>query len=137
FSESPPGYHARKYDWNYRANSLGPGRCWLLLAGNTVVGTAGLSRRRFRLNGGPIDVGLASDFAVDREHRCFQPALMLQKAVLSSLTHDTNLIYGLPNQSAIGVFRRLGYQSLGVSSPTGLFVAVLWRLESLGWTGGG
>src|SRR5262249_28885102 len=88
-------------------------RCWLLLAGDQVVGTAGLGLRRLFLDGVTAQVGLASDFAVDPEHRSVQPALQLQKAVLACLGDDLPLIYGLPNRKSSAVFRRLGYQEVG------------------------
>jgi hypothetical protein len=55
-------------------------------------------------------VGVASDLAVDAQHRSLQPALMLQKKVLNDVSAtDISLVYGLPNGKSIGVFRRLGY----------------------------
>jgi hypothetical protein len=58
-------------------------------------------------------VGVASDFAVDPEHRSLQPAMRLQKAVLACLGDDLPLIYGFPNSQAVGVCHRLGYRTVG------------------------
>ena len=103
--------HRRKFEWYYRQCPWGA-RCWLLEApnGGPVVGTAGLGVRRFRLqNGTSARVGVASDFAVDTEHRSLRPAMMLARAVAASVGSEVDYIYGLPNSQSAGVFKRVGY----------------------------
>jgi hypothetical protein len=106
------------YAWYYQHNPYGEGRCWLLLAepGNKVVGTAGLGLRRIKVGTKTILAGLASDFAVDREHRSLLPALLLQKALLGARNEELRLIYGVPNDRAQGIFRHLGYNAVGTKT---------------------
>lgn len=106
-----PAVQAAKYDWFYFGNPVGKGRCWLLRHRPTqrIVGTAGLGLRRFCVGGSSLLVGLGCDLAVDKEHRLLQPAMMLQKGVLESLSGGVDFIYGLPNVKAAPVFQRLGY----------------------------
>jgi hypothetical protein len=79
--------------------------------GGGVVGTAGVGLRRLRVGGPTVVAGLASDFAVDPEHRSLGPAMMLQRAVLETLDDGVDVIYGLPNAKALPVFKRLGYSA--------------------------
>lgn len=103
--------HRSRFAWYYLENPCGPGRCWLLRAPDgRVVGTAGLGLRRVKMGDQIKLAGIASDFAVDAEHRTLLPALMLQRAVLEELEDDLAFIYGLPNSKSIGIFRRLGYE---------------------------
>ncbi|MGE5612013.1 MAG: hypothetical protein ACM359_22390 [Bacillota bacterium] len=110
-----PGQENAKFAWYYQNNPYGSGRCWLLLKtpGDHVIGATGLGLRRISIAGTPQLVGLASDLAVDREHRTLLPALMLQRAALTSLQKDLAFIYGLPNPKATSVLHRVGYQSPG------------------------
>jgi hypothetical protein len=104
--------HRRKFDWYYRHNPLGPGKCWLLepAGGGAPVGTAGLGLRRVRLRDGTTRLaGLASDFAVDAEHRSLRPAMLLARSVAATAGREVDFIYGLPNSRSAGVFRRIGY----------------------------
>jgi hypothetical protein len=77
------------------------------------VGTVGLGTRWLWAGGKRVRVGLASDFAVDMDHRSLQPAMRLQKAVLACLGDDLPLVYGLPNAQSVGVCHRLGYRTIG------------------------
>jgi hypothetical protein len=102
------------FDWYYRNNPYGAGRCWLLQDGaGNPIGVAGLGLRRIKVGDRTVLAGLASDFAVNSEHRFLQPALMLQKAVRSAVSEEMPVIYGVPNQRALGVLRRLGYRQTG------------------------
>lgn len=105
----------RKFAWYYLDNPAGPGRCWLLRAtpGDRVVGTAGLGKRRIYAANSSFLVGLASDFAVDHDHRLLRPALMLQRAVTQSTADGLPMIYALPAKQSAGAIQRVGYQSLG------------------------
>jgi hypothetical protein len=120
--------HAAKYDWYYRQNPLGPGRLWVLEAGagGPVVGTSGLGLRRLCVGGKLVMAGVASDFAVDVAHRVLRPAMSLQKGVIASMDGGgIGVIYGLPNEKSLPVFKRLGYNAdVGMSR----FVKVL-RVE--------
>ena len=113
-----PEEHEIRFDWHYHHCPFGPGRVWLLrsLRDGSIIGTAGLGLRRIRMGDATILSGIAVDFAVDREHRLLLPALMLQRAVIRGLEEDLDLVYGLPNRTAIKIFGRVGYQMLGTLS---------------------
>jgi hypothetical protein len=108
-------YGIDEYRWYFQENPLGTGRIWLVVAypEERVVGVAGLGVRRLRIGSETYTVGLASDFAVDKEHRSLMPALMLQKAVAASASDAMPVIYGTPNKNAQPVFRRIGYKEVG------------------------
>lgn len=122
-SHDGPG-HAARYDWYYRQNPLGPGRLWVVEAGpgGPVVGTAGLGLRRLITPGGTVLAGLASDFAVDADHRSLGPAVMLQRAVLGTVGDGVDLIYALPNARALPVYKLLRY---GADAALARYVKVL------------
>ncbi len=104
-----------KYKWYYQGNPFGPGICCLLRHNESgrIVGTAGLGLHKVKIFDKICLAGIASDFAVNREHRTFLPALMLQKAVLKAAEKEVDLIYGLPNNRATGVMLRAGYKKIG------------------------
>lgn len=107
-----PSEHQVRYDWLCRC-PVAPPRFWLALKDGEVVGTAGVGIRSVSVGGKPVLAGIAGDFAVDKKHRMLQPALSLQRAVLSSLSDGLDLVYGLPNANAAKVFERQGYQTVG------------------------
>lgn len=104
-----------RYFKYYLRNPLGSPH--LVLAGRSsseeFVGMAALIPTRLRSSGDAIRGGIASDFAVDREHRGFGPALQLQRALLAQLGDETDFIFGIPNRAAEPLFHRLGYTDLG------------------------
>lgn len=118
-----PDEHRAKYVWHYLKNPIAPGRIWLAVTeeGKTV-GTAAIGMRQVCLYGQSVLAGVASDYAVDADHRSIQAALLLARGVVSSLDDDVAMVYGLPNKNAIGVFRRIGYHIVG---PLRRFVKVL------------
>lgn len=115
FPDVPPADHARRFAWFYLDNPMGPGRCWLLRQRSTgmIVGTAGLGLRRFHAGKDTLLGGLASDFAVAKQHRTALPALLLQRAVLDQLKDDLALIYTFPNARSMPIFKRVGYRMIG------------------------
>ncbi len=109
---------ARKFEWLYRdaperadavfllgAEAGGEARRW--------VGTAGVAVRRVSVLGRERRAGLLADLAVDRDHRSVGPALSLVRAVKQWTLSTHDLAYGFPNQHAQGVFKRVGYHTLG------------------------
>ena len=107
--------HLRKFEWYYQRNPSGPGRFWVLEpeAGGPVVGVAGLGLRRLRTGDRTLMAGLASDFAVDKEHRSLRPAMLLARTVAGAIDDGLDFIYGLPNSQSVGVFKRIGYNADG------------------------
>jgi hypothetical protein len=114
----PPGTdRLQRFNWYYRGNPAGAGEVFLLRAespaGGHVVGCTGLGPRVFRHHGLALRAALASDFAVDREHRITLPAVRLQEAAAEHARASFDLAYGFPNASALGVFVRVGFVQLG------------------------
>lgn len=105
-----------RYPWIYEENPAGPAACWIAkdLTNNEVVGETALFPRRISINGKICIVGIAGDFAVDKEHRGLGPAMPLQKAAISHC-RDKNffLLYGFPNKKSASILLRAGYKRLG------------------------
>ncbi len=107
------GVHA-KYDWLYRrAPRRGEDVFLLLAADGTRVGTAGLAVRGMQLGDHDGTAGLLADLAVDKAHRSVGPALALVRTVKQWALGHHDVAYGFPNKLAAGVFKRVGYGSLG------------------------
>jgi len=106
-----------RFAWFYRENPSGQGCAFVLEsngAGTTeVVGGAGLGTRTFFHRGKPLKAMINADFAVDAAHRTLLPALRLQRAIREHARGVAHFAYGFPNDSAVGVFRRLGYREVG------------------------
>lgn len=104
-----------KFDWLYRAAPLGSDDVFLLVAADgTRVGTAGVGVRAMQLGERTGTAGLLGDLAVDKAHRSVGPALALTRAVKEWALANHDIAYGFPNKLAAGVFKRVGYQTLGM-----------------------
>ncbi len=101
-----------KLNWHFCNNPCGRGLCWKLVADGEIVGMTSLGMRRLKIGGSEVTVGVACDFAVDKRHRFLQPALMLQKALLTSSGPRVSMAYGFPNSRVAAVMQRVGYQEL-------------------------
>ncbi len=110
-----------KLRWQYLD---GPNRAeaFLLRDDDTPVGCAGITVRELWSGDQRLRVALLADFAVDRAHRVGFPALTLQRAVKRHVDATYAASYGFPNQNAVAVHRRSGYQELG---QMGRYVRVL------------
>lgn len=105
-----------RYAWIYERNPFGLASCWLVkeMNGGKVVGSTTLFPKRMRVEGQLRVAGLAGDFAVDRDHRGFGPALSLQRAAVSSCGEfPFDFLYGMPTKQAEPVIRRVGYKVIG------------------------
>jgi hypothetical protein len=99
-----------KYDWHFLNNPFGPGQIWILKADGRPIGTTSLGTRLLRLGGGITTAGVACDLAVNKEHRFLQPALMLQRTLLSSANPGVHILYGVPNPGGAAVMKYVGYR---------------------------
>ena len=99
-----------KYNWQFLQNPYQQGYCWLVQAGDEPVGTVSVGPRLLHGGGKDVPVGVIGDFAIDKRHRIAQPALMLQRAAMSSLNDDMPMLYGLPNPLALPLMKRAGYK---------------------------
>jgi hypothetical protein len=110
-----PGDLRAYFRWYYEDNPLGAATCFLLYSDTgEAVGCAGLGRRTFYQAGRPLQAALLGDFAVLPQHRTLMPALLLQRAVRGHARGAFDLAYGFPNQQALPVVRRVGFQPVGV-----------------------
>ncbi len=101
--------------WKYRDCPFSEAFNWLAQdqSGN-FVGMASIFPRKFSLNGELLVAGVAGDFAVDKKHRAFGPALQLQKTALESIKENNiSFIYSFPNKHSAQVMVRAGYVEIG------------------------
>ena len=101
-----------KFDWQFLNSPFGPGQIWILEEGGRPVGTTSLSMRRMKLREFVTTAGVAGDLAVNKEHRFLQPALMLQRALMSSAHPGIRILYGVPNSAGASVMNYVGYHKL-------------------------
>lgn len=105
-----------RFAWTRRAPLPAAGVFMLTAEDNgaaRVVGSAGVSERRFDVFGKPVQAAQLVDLAVDRPHRVVGPALSLVRETRRAVMTGHTLAYGLPNASARALFRRVGYRELG------------------------
>jgi hypothetical protein len=106
-----------KYRWFYTGSPHGAAQAFVLEAttesGRDQVGCCGLGQRNIYVDGALRRAGLLADFAVDDGHRSALPALTLQRALAEYARREFDLTYAYPNDSAIGVLRRVRYTVAG------------------------
>lgn len=101
----------RHLNWMYGENPGGPGSLFFLhSATGERIGFLGFGSREFRWRGQKLRAGIMVDFVVAKEHRSLGPALTLLKGGLKAGEEALGFLYGFPNRSAQGVFRRAGYR---------------------------
>jgi hypothetical protein len=99
-----------KYDWHFLNSPFGPGQIWILKADGQPVGTTSLGMRPLKIGEIVTIAGVTCDLAVNQEHRFLQPALLLQRALLSSARAGIRIFYGVPNSRGALVMKRVGYR---------------------------
>ncbi len=105
-----------RYVWNYTASPHGHAHCWLAReeGSGRCVGSGSLFPRRMYVKDKVVYGAIAADFAVDREHRAYGPALRLQKTIQSAYKDNgLEFIYGVPNKLSEPIFLKIGYSELG------------------------
>lgn len=105
-----------RFTWIHEKNPFGPIPCWLVreTGKDIVVGSASVCPRTIVHRGRAYRGGIAIDYAVKKNHRVLGPAVMLQKAAISSCADQSfDLIYALPNDLSGPVILRAGYKLLG------------------------
>lgn len=114
------GINEERYIWNYFKSPYGDSQCWLAREEDSgkYVGCGTLFPRRISIRGKLINAAIAGDFAVDKEHRVYGPALKLQQTIQLNINNcsknsDLEFIYGIPNRLAKPIFSRIGYIELG------------------------
>ena len=101
---------AEKYDWHFLNNPFGSGQIWILNADGHPIGTTSLGMRPLKLGETVTCAGVACDLAVNTDHRFLQPALLLQRALLSRLHSSVRVVYGVPNSGGASVMKYAGYR---------------------------
>jgi hypothetical protein len=99
-----------KFDWHFLNNPFGPGQIWILKADGHPIGTTSLGMRPMKLGDTLATAGVACDLAVNKEHRFLHPALLLQRALLSSARPGIRILYGVPNPGGASVMKYVGYR---------------------------
>jgi hypothetical protein len=99
-----------KYNWHFLNNPFGPGQIWILKADGQPIGTTALGMRPLKLGETVTTAGIACDLAVNKDHRFLQPAVMLQRALLSSAHAGVRVVYGVPNPPGASVLKYVGYR---------------------------
>jgi hypothetical protein len=105
-----------RYAKYYEQNPLGPPSFFLARDEESqgFVGMAAAFPTRLRVFGEVVPGAISGDFAVDKGHRGFGPAVALQRAVVSALDEDgIRCAYGYPNEYAEPIIKRVGYVDLG------------------------
>lgn len=113
-----PSLTVSRFEWFYEENPNGTPHTWLVqeVGSGEFVGCCSIFPRFFVIDDERRKAGIASDFAINRDHRVLGPAIKLQRAVAKDyedLGYD--FILGWPNRLSTPVFKRLGYQKLGAS----------------------
>lgn len=111
------GYDEERFRWNYENSYYGKAHCWLArdLSSDTYIGTAAVFPRTMYVESEKVKAGITGDFAVDRAHRGFGPALQMQRIISNSLNDmDIIMFYGVPNQLSDQLFKKIGYNVVGL-----------------------
>ena len=111
-----PGVSPTRFAWIYKNNPHGQAECWVARRDGqqSLVGMISLFPRRLMISGVARRGAIAGDFAVDKQHRGFGPALALQRAAISSCNAGHyDCVYGIPLDQAKAVVQRSGYVSIG------------------------
>ena len=114
--ENLPGLSDDRFKWIYKHNPYGPAKTILAQKVDTqeYVGCATVYPRLLYVDGKELRAGIVVDFAVNKEHRVFGPAVMMQRKIIDAyLSKEFDVIYGYPNSKSIGVIKRVGYSLLG------------------------
>ncbi len=110
-----PESRAARYAWSYEGNPWGEPLLVFAHHGSepAAIGVAAVVPRRFEHRGLQCDAGLLVDFAVAQRHRSLLPAMTLQRRVRAEAAKRFALIYGIPNERAAPVVRRVGMVHAG------------------------
>ena len=101
-----------RFEWLYLQNPFGLARVWIATEDTRrrTIGIAAAFPRQVWVDGKLCKGWVLGDFCVAAESRSLGPALLLQRACLSSLANDGNCVwYDFPSHSMLAVYRRLGF----------------------------
>jgi len=125
--------------WLYEPGPDGPVTTVLALYAESgeVVGCGSFFPRSIWVNGRRVRAGVLCDFAVTRAHRIAGAALAIQRALVEAgQAAGLELLYGCPNEKAIAVFKRIGYQVVGETTTWAKPLRSGYKLSEInGWAG--
>ena len=114
------GHGGERYPWFYEQNPSGRAATWLGLRepGREIIGCGSVCPRVVHVAGKPLRGGVLSDFAVAKAHRIAGCAVAIQRAIVDHCRETGyDFLYGYPNQDALAVLKRVGYEVLGFAVP--------------------
>jgi len=112
-------YFKNRFEWLYYKNPYGTTKTWLAAESdkNRVIACGSVYPRKLFMDKDELRLGIAIDFAVDKEFRVFGPALKIQRHIIKHLNNSNlDVIFALPDKAAKGVFRRAGYLEISKAS---------------------
>jgi hypothetical protein len=77
------------------------------------AGVLSIAYRDFYIGTKQLRAALCGDFVVAHEHRSLQPAIKLLKDAVQAELASCPLIYGFPNDKALGVLKMAGFKVVG------------------------
>jgi hypothetical protein len=77
-----------------------------------ILGAIGSGNREYSGKYGAKLLGFCLDFAIDEKHRVLGPAIQLLKSLIASQEKTTDILFGYPNNRAVGVMCRAGFTVL-------------------------
>jgi hypothetical protein len=131
----------RRFNWLYKENPVGKTLLCLAFLGSTneVIGCGSVYLRNVKIHGKIYLMGFAIDFAVREEHRVLGPALTIVKTLISEINKmDIAFAFVYPNKVASAVFKRAGYEDLGVSRDYYKIISFknqISKIIKIGWLG--
>jgi hypothetical protein len=111
-----PLYSASRMNWFYIDQKNKPYTCLAFdKKEKRLVGSGSIYKKKFLFNKNQKCIGQAVDFAIDEELRVFGPAVQIQRCLIQEVERggEVDVLLATPGKHAHGVFRRVGYQSLG------------------------
>ena len=106
-----------RFRWIHTEHNGRSSRCWIVRDADSgaVVGTGSIFPRGFRIGRTEVPGGVAGDFAIDRQHRSYNTALLLQRNIVETLGEASAIkfSYGIPNAASAAILRKVGYRELG------------------------
>lgn len=105
-----------RFEWLYRNNPAGPAQVWMLreTKSRRLAGVGAAFPRTLQIEGKAYRCLVLGDFCLEEDCRTLGPALLLQRACLSSVdSGEFPLSYDFPSQSMMAIYKRLRIPPLG------------------------
>lgn len=94
-----------------------------------VLGAIGSVEREFEGKYGKTSLGFCSDFAIDEKHRTLGPAILLLKNFVASRGESSDILFGFPNNRAVGAMCRAGFTVLSEVSRYALILNYKYYID--------